>query len=221
MIDHCMHCALFRHCSEDDVRTLLALTHAQQTHAEKDQILLHAGDVTHHIGLVLSGCIHIVSYDMLGNCTLMSSVMPGHVFAEVYACMPGEKLMVYAIAAQPSDVLLLDASFLHASDVMQPCQIQFLRNLLSVTAQKSLMLSQRMLHTSPKTIRGRLLNYLSDLVVQQHSSSLTLPFNRQQLADYLGVDRSALSAEMSAMQREGLIHFHRSQVEVLCSNDLL
>ena len=90
-----------------------------------------------------------------------------------------------------------------------------MQNLLSLSAQKNLNLSRKIFHTSPKTIRGRLLSYLSDQSVRSGSRSFTIPFNRQQLADYLNVDRSALSNELSKMQREGLIRVDRNQFVLL------
>ena len=90
-----------------------------------------------------------------------------------------------------------------------------IRNLLAVTSQKNLALSRRIFHTSPKTIRGRLLSYLSAQALRENSRSFAIPFDRQQLADYLGVDRSALSAELGRMRAEGLIRFRKNEFELL------
>ena len=90
-----------------------------------------------------------------------------------------------------------------------------IRNLLAVTSQKNLALSRRIFHTSPKTIRGRLLSYLSAQALRENSRSFAIPFDRQQLADYLGVDRSALSAELGRMRAEGLIRFRKIEFELL------
>ena len=86
---------------------------------------------------------------------------------------------------------------------------------ISLSAQKNLNLSRKIFHTSPKTIRGRLLSYLSYQSMRSGSSSFTIPFNRQQLADYLNVDRSALSNELSKMQRDGLIQVERNRFVLL------
>ena len=87
---------------------------------------------------------------------------------------------------------------------------KLIRNLLTVCASKSLQLSERIMHTTSKSIRGRLLSYFSDCAKKEGSYSFTIPFNRQQLADYLGVDRSTMCNELSKMQREGLIRYERS-----------
>ena len=119
--------------------------------------------------------------------------------------------MVNVVAAEAAQIL-----FLNVSRVLQVCpnacghHNTLIRNLLALSAQKNLNLSRKIFHTSPKTIRGRLLSYLSYQSMRSGSSSFTIPFNRQQLADYLNVDRSALSNELSKMKTEGLLEFQRN-----------
>ncbi len=125
--------------------------------------------------------------------------------------MPGEKLLVDVFAAEVTEVL-----FLNVGKMLSQCSnscghhTQLIRNLLAISAQKNLQLSRRIFNTSSKSIRGRLLSYLSDQAVKNESERFDIPFNRQQLADYLGVDRSALSAELGKMQREGLLEFRKN-----------
>ena len=96
-----------------------------------------------------------------------------------------------------------------------PCHEKLIRNMLMVMAKKNLELSRRSLHTAPKSIRGRLISYFSQEMVQQGSSQFMIPFNRQELADYLGVDRSALSNELGKMRKEGIIEVNRNQIHYL------
>jgi len=119
--------------------------------------------------------------------------------------------MVNVIAAEPTDVL-----FMNVGRMLQVCSNscshhnKLIRNLLSISAQKNLNLSRRILHTSSKRIRGRLLSYLSYQSMKRGSREFTIPFNRQQLADYLSVERSAMSNELGKMQREGLIRVDKN-----------
>ena len=137
-------------------------------------------------------------------------------FAETYACVPGVPLMISVVAAEAAEILFLDMS-----RILHPCtnacefHNQLVRNLLSVASQKNLNLSWRIFHTSSKSIRGRLLSYLSFQAAQHGSRDFVIPFNRQQLADYLSVDRSALSNELSKMQRDGLLKAHRSHFTLI------
>ena len=137
---------------------------------------------------------------------VLSRVMPGEVFAETYALCREESMPVCAVAAERSEILLLDAErIVSPCDSNCPHHRTLIRNLLMESVQKNLQLSRRIFYTSSKTIRGRVLSYLSDLALRQGSTEVVIPFNRQELADYLSVDRSALSAELSRMQRDGLL----------------
>ena len=194
---------------------MLACLGAVQRAYQKGAVIYCAGDTVQSMGLILSGSVHIESGDVWGNRSILDQAGPGQVFAETYACLPDEPLMVSVTAAADTQVL-----FLQTSRVLQTCtsacahHARLIRNLLAISAQKNLILSRRIFHTSPKTIRGRLLSYLSFQSLRQGSRSFTIPFNRQQLADYLSVDRSALSNELGNMQREGLIAFHKNSFEL-------
>ena len=225
---------LFRGIPSAETENLLSCLGAERRQYAKGQSILRAGDVVTSLGLVLSGAVHIVREDFWGNrtivglaesgevfddfwgnATVLDHVGPGQIFAETYACTPGEPLMVFVTAAEAAEIL-----FLNMARVLQTCPHacashgQLIRNLLALSAQKNLHLSRKIFHTAPRTIRGRLLSYLSDEAMRAGSRSFTIPFNRQQLADYLHVDRSALSHELGNMQREGLLRVRKNQFEL-------
>ena len=125
------------------------------------------------------------------------------------------------IVAGETRVLFLDVGQIFSGESGCLHQRVLVRNLLSITARKNLSLSRRSFYTSSKTIRGRLLSYLSDQAVLQGSSHFSIPFDRQQLADYLGVDRSALSNELSKLRREGLVRAEKNQFYLLKQEELL
>ena len=194
---------LFQGLSPDALPDLLTELGAGTRFYPRGEAVLRTGDRTGWLGLVLSGGVNIENHDAWGNRTILDHVAPGQVFAETYACVPGEPLMVDVAAVQDTEVLFLDMGLLLSGGT--PHHGTLLRNLLTITARKNLALSRRIFYTSSKTIRGRLLSYLSDQAVLQNSPSFSIPFDRQQLADYLGVDRSALSNELGKMRREGLL----------------
>ena len=202
---------LFRGITQTEIESMLICLNAREREYPKDAAILRAGDITHELGLVLSGSVSIESDDLWGNKTILDHVASGGVFAETYACIPGEVLMVNVIAIESVTVL-----FLNTGKVIEVCQktcayhTKLIRNLLSIAAQKNLNLSRRSFHTAPKSIRGRLLFYLSFQALRQGSRDFYIPFNRQQLADYLNVDRSALSNELGKMQRENLLTINKN-----------
>lgn len=207
---------LFRGITAQELEDMLACLGTDVRSYEKGQMIYRTGDVITSLGVVLSGSVLIENDDIWGNTTVLDCVGPGQIFAETYACTPDEPLMVNVVAAEPAQILFLNVGrVLHACSNACGHHTALIHNLLTLSAQKNLNLSRKIFHTSPKTIRGRLLSYLSYQSMRSGSSTFTIPFNRQQLADYLNVDRSALSNELSKMQRDGLIRVERNHFTLL------
>lgn len=185
---------------ESEYKEMLALGGMRQKHFEKNEVILSAGCTTHEIGLVLSGSVNIENLDLWGSKSILSNIGAGQVFGETYA-FSRETLMVDAVASQQTDILFWNLDILvhtpHPASTWQP---KFIRNLLQISLRKNLALSQRIFCTTPKTIRGRLLVYLSNQAAKAGSNYFEIPFDRQGLADYLNVDRSALSKELGKMR---------------------
>ena len=206
---------LFKGLSDQELSFLLNCLGATQKRYKKGSLVLTEGTVTEVLGVVLEGYVLIQHCNVWGTSSILGSAGPGDTFGETYACCPGEPLQISAVTAEESTIL-----FLNVNRILTTCpssctfHATLIRNLLTVCAQKNLELSRRMLHTTPKTIRGRLLSYFSQCTKQANSATFILPFNRQQLADYLGVDRSAMCSELSKMQKDGLICYNRNRVEI-------
>lgn len=206
---------LFQGIEEKDIKTLLQCLGAVKKQYKKGEIILPEGKTTEYIGVVLSGMAIIECSDIWGNNSILGSAVQGAVFGEAYACIPGEPLLISVIAAEDTQVL-----FMNVGKVLSTCtnactfHTKLVRNLLTVCACKSLQLSRRILHTSSKSIRGRLLSYFSECVKKTGSYSFQVPYSRQQLADYLSVDRSAMCSELSKMQKDGLIQYEKNYFKV-------
>ncbi len=194
---------LFHGASQEEISSLLQALDARPRHFGRGEVILPAGEPTARLGVVLSGGVNLENVDVWGSRAILGHAAPGQVFAETYACLPHQPMMVSAVAAEDSQILFLDLRRL--LDGVCPHQEILLQGLLSITAEKNLALSRRSFHTRDKTIRGRLLSYLSDQAALQGSRTFSIPFDRQQLADYLGVDRSALSGELGKLAREGIL----------------
>ena len=203
---------LFQGFTDEDWTQLEQLSGIHITSYEKNERIFHMGDRIHEIGVLLSGCIHIENHDLWGNKSILSQIDPGEIFAETYALCQ-EPMMVDVTAVENCQVLFLNVQLLQNPSYQSASwHGRLLSNLLQVSMQKNLLLSNRIFCTSPKTIRSRLLTYFSRLSVKYDSSTIQIPFNRQQLADYLNLDRSALSKELGKMQQDGLIEYHKNTV---------
>lgn len=207
---------LFQGITEDEISAMLHCLHAREACFAKGARVLRMGDYAKELGLVLTGAVRIESVDAWGVTTVMGHRGAGLVFAEAYACAPDKPLLVDVVAAEDCTVL-----FIEVGKLVKTCpstcshHSRMLLNLLAILAHGNLELSSHSLVTAPRSIRAKALAFLSLQSQQQGSASFEIPFNRQQLADYLGVDRSALSAELGKMQREGLIAFDRNRFTLL------
>lgn len=202
--------ALFQGCSEEDILNMSKHLDFRTNKYRKEHVIFGTGSVVTDIGLVLSGSVRIEHTDLWGNKVILGITPAGGVFAESYACIPNEPLMVDAVANEDCEIL-----FINVPRLFIPCsacvsQNKLIQNLVMISAEKNLQLSRRSLHTSPKTIRGRLSSYFSQQVSAQRSNKIVIPFDRQQLADYLNLDRSALSKELGKMRKDGLIEYHKN-----------
>lgn len=173
----------------------------------RHEIIFHAASRIHEVGVVLRGSVHIENLDLWGTKTILSSVPAGQVFAETYAFC-GDAMLVDAVAAEDCEVLFVNAAAFSGGS--SAGQDKLLHNLLAVSMRKNLSLSQRIFCTTPKTVRGRLLTYFSAQTAACGRLEFDIPFNRQQLADYLNLDRSALSKELCRMRDEGLLQFEKN-----------
>lgn len=208
--------SLFSGISQADLSALLSCLAAVERRYSKGAVILAEGEPTQWMGLVLEGRAIISCADVWGKSSILGFAEPGAVFGEAYACVPGEALLISVCAAEETRVLFLNVGkLLTVCGNACPFHARLIRNLLTISAGKNLQLSRRIFHTTPKSIRGRLLSYFSECAKKSGSLTFTLPFNRQQLADYLGVDRSAMSSELSKMQRDGLIQVQGGTITML------
>ncbi|MCR4956831.1 MAG: Crp/Fnr family transcriptional regulator [Lachnospiraceae bacterium] len=203
---------LFHGIRDEEIQHILSCLGAREHAFSKNDIIFRAGDTVREIGLVEDGSVNIVVNFYWGNSHIFGHVEKGEVFAENYAAIPGKELLCDVVAAEDCKVLFLDFTNL-LTTCQNGCNFHqhLIRNLLHISAKKSLNLSSRMMHTAPKSLRDRLLSYLSEQSMVHGSTHFTIPFNRQQLADYLGVDRSAMSGELSKMKKDGLITYKKSE----------
>ncbi len=206
---------LFRGLEEAEITSLLGCLNATTRSFQKGEVILSEGNITENIGILLSGLAVISCNDIWGNTSILGHVAPGSVFAEVYACIPGEPMLVTVSAVEDTSVLFMNVGRILATCTNAcPFHTKLVRNLLTVCAHRSLQLSQRIQHTSSKSIRGRLMSYFSECSKHAGSNSFLIPYNRQQLADYLNVDRSTMCNELSKMQRDGIIEYDKNRISL-------
>lgn len=203
--------ALFPGWSVEEIGRLLGVLGCALRTWPRGDTILAAGTCVTSLGVVCSGSVRVECDDLWGNRSVLGIFGKGELFAEAYACVPGEPLMVNVVANADCQVLFVKTERLFAPlEAEAELRHRFLCGLTRVCARKNLQFSRRIFHTAPRTIRGRLMSYLSWQVSQQGRRRVTIPFDRQQLADYLEVDRSALSKELGKMKRDGLLDWYKN-----------
>ena len=206
---------LFQGIREHEIEAMLTWLSAEERTYGKDAYIYRAGDVTGRLGVVMEGAVNIIKDDVWGNRKIIENIGGGQIFGETYACLKGEPLMVDVQASERSRILFMDVNRI-LTTCSSSCDFhnRLIRSLMYVLAGKNLMLTKKMDIITPKSLRERVMVYLSQESVKQGCRTVTVPFNRQQMADYLSVDRSALSAELSRMQRDGVISYEKNRFTI-------
>lgn len=197
-------CILFSDIPEAKLPQILKRLNAREKNYPTGEFILHAGGSTRTMGLVLSGTVLVIQEDFWGNRSLIARLGGGELFAESFACCPETPLNVSVTAETSCRILWLDAAA-----VMREGG-SLVQRLISEISYKNLMLSEKLTHLGKRTTRAKLLSYLSAAAQQAGSREFDIPFTRQQLADYLLAERSAMSAELGRLKKDGVIDFERN-----------
>lgn len=202
---------LFAGISDREIEAMLACLGAETMEYRKGSYILCAGDTAEALGLMMEGRALILQDDFWGNRNIISSIEKGQSFAETFACAPGAILNISVAAESPCT-----AMFLNVKRLLTVCpsscehHSRIIRNLLSDLAGKNLRFNEKLTHLGQRTTRAKLLSYLSAEAQKHGSFEFDISFSRQQLADYLFVERSGLSLELGKMRDDGLLEFHKN-----------
>ena len=207
---------LFSGVGEEDIASLLSCLGARKKEYKKGEYILREGEHISDIFILAEGKIHIQKDDYWGNRSILSVISVGEMFGEGYAAPESGALLNDVVAVEDSSVLFFDVKRI-LTTCSSACRFHNMRvqNMFFAISDKNRKLVQKLGHMSGRTTRAKLISYLSEEAKRQGSSAFTVPFNRQQLADYLCVDRSAMSNELCKMRDEGMIKFEKSRFELL------
>ena len=207
---------LFSGVGEDDIASLLSCLGARKKEYKKGEYILREGEHISDIFILVDGKIHIQKDDYWGNRSILSVISVGEMFGEGYAAPESAALLNDVVAVEDSSVIFFDVKRI-LTTCSSACRFHnmIVQNMFFAISDKNRKLVQKLGHMSGRTTRAKLISYLSEEAKRQGSSAFTVPFNRQQLADYLCVDRSAMSNELCKMRDEGMIKFEKSRFELL------
>ncbi len=209
-------CPLFRQIEEEKLDTLLHCLGARVETFGKKYTIIAEGNPAKYIGIVLSGSAQIVRNDYYGNRSIVTGVEPSEVFGEAFACAEVPAIPVTIVANEPCEVMLIDCNhIMHTCSNACGFHQQLIFNLMKDLAEKNIQFHQKLEITSKRSTREKLMAYLLLQAKKAGNNRFEIPFDRQELADYLEVDRSGLSAEISKLRREGILKSEKKQFELL------
>ena len=206
---------LFLGIEEPQLALLLECLKAVTRKYRKDEFIFTAGDKPASVGIVLSGGVRILQEDFWGNRAILAHIDPGELFGEAFSCASVNSLPVSVAASEASEIMTLDYQKI-VTTCSSACgfHTRLIMNMMRVLAQKNILLTRKLEHLSRRTTREKLLSFLSAQAVAAESTVIQIPFNKTELAEYLCVDRSALSRELSAMRDEGLLRYDKKSFEL-------
>ena len=209
-------CPLFTGVEEGDLGAMLACLGARQMESRKGSTIFHEGDPAIFVGIVLSGAVRVLREDYYENRSIVAHMGPGEVFGESFACAGVQALPVSVAAEEDCRYLLMDCKRITVS-CTNACAFhsQMIYNLLRLVAGKNLVFNQKLEITSKRTTREKLMAYLMNQAKLRGSEEFCIPYDRQALADYLEVDRSGLSAEISKLRKEGKLQCEKNRFRLL------
>lgn len=214
--DDIKKCPLFAGIEEKQLVVLLRCLAATKRAYDKDNFIFELGQKAAYVGIVLTGGVYVIQEDFWGNRVILAHMGSGELFGEAFSCAEVEKLPISVIAANKSEIMLIDyRKIVTSCNAACAFHTSLIKNMLRILADKNMKLTRKMEYISKRSIREKLLSFLSAEAVRKKNNTVVIPFNRQELADYLCVDRSALSRELSLMRQEGIIRYDKNRFELL------
>ena len=209
-------CVLFDGIEMENLYGMLVCIGGQVKSCRKGQSIFREGDPATHVGMVLTGAVRMEREDFYGNRSIVAHISPGSLFGETYACADVAAIPISVVADTDSQVLLMDCHRI-TTTCSHACSFhnRIIFNLLRLVAEKNLVYDQKIQVTSRRTTREKLMTYLLNQAKLCASNTFTIPYDRQELADYLEVDRSGLSAEISKLRKEGILESQKNQFTLL------
>lgn len=214
--DIILGCQLFAGVKKDELDELLDCLSAKQRSYVRDDFIFRVDEQAEHVGIVLSGGVNVIQEDFWGNRNILAHIEPGELFGEAFSCAELNRLPVSVIATEDSEILLINyRKIISVGASSCVFYTRLISNMLGILAAKNILLTRKIEHLSKRTTRDKILSFLSAQAIQAKSNDLTIPLNRQELADYLCVERSALSRELGNMKNDGLIEFNKNRFVLL------
>ena len=215
-IDFLMKLPIFYNLKNEEIINILNFFNYSKENFEKNNFIFEIGKPISKIGIILSGEINIIKEDFWGNRNILNKFKSGEIFGEVFALAKVLPNNILVETSQNSKILFLDLTNFSIDNENNSNEIlKFLSNIFKISLKKNILFTEKLEHITKKTIREKIISYLSTEALKNRSNSFFIKFDRQELADYLFVERSALSRELSSMKKDGLIEYNKNHFTLI------
>jgi len=210
---------LFKGVNQNSINVIMNCFKSVEKEYKKGTYIWHAGDKAEYVGIVIKGQVNIVKDDISGDRVIINTVYNPMIFGESYAIAKISEYPVSVQAAVDSKIILIDIEKL-----ITPCSVgcsfhnKIIKNLVEIIAKKNIKLNNRIECITKKTIKQKLVFYLVDEMKMSENDEIKIPFNRNELSDYLNVNRSALSRVLSKLEEDGILIFNKNKFKILNYN---
>lgn len=209
-------CALFRGMNAGEISSVLNCIGSELITVKKNRCIYYSTDISGKTGIVLTGSVLLTQEDPEGNRSILTKCLPGDFFGEMQPTDIGSNSDTVIFADSDSEIMLLDLNVI-LNVCSSSCQYNrnLICNMVTAFADRLTVFTDKITHMNKRTTKDKLMSYLRSESSRQGSESFDIPFDRQELADFLGVDRAAMSAELSKLQKAGLLKTTRNHFELL------
>ena len=215
-IDFLMKLPIFYNLKNEEIINILNFFNYSKEDFEKNNFIFEIGKPISKIGIILSGEINIIKEDFWGNRNILNKFKSGEIFGEVFALAKVSPNNILVETSQNSKILFLNLTNFSIDNENNSNEIlKFLSNIFKISLKKNILFTEKLEHITKKTIREKIISYLSTEALKNSSNSFFIKFDRQELADYLFVERSALSRELSSMKKDGLIEYNKNHFTLI------
>ena len=206
---------IFAGLNDKEITSILKFFNYSEKNFQKNEFIFEVDKKIDKIGIVILGEINIIKEDFWGNRNILNKFKSGEIFGEVFALSKNpSNIMVEA--SQDCKILFLDLKNFSINSEKNFEEItKFLSNIFKISLKKNILFTEKLEHISKKSIREKIISYLSTEAQKNNTNSFLIKFDRQELADYLFVERSALSRELSSMKKEGLIDYKKNNFTLI------
>jgi CRP/FNR family transcriptional regulator, dissimilatory nitrate respiration regulator len=210
------NCKLFSNISEYDILKSLECLNSYVKEYKKDDIIYNISDKVNKIGIILEGSVIVSKEDSMGNRVILTKLFKSSLFGETFVCSDNQYSPVTVISSDDSKILFIDFnSIIYTCKNNCSFHSELIKNMLKVIANKNLLLNEKIEILSSKTTKDKLMTYLNLQKTKYNSNKFSISYNREQLADFLNLNRSNMSRELSKMKKENIIKYNKNIFEIL------